>query len=219
MILFSGIFAFSSNALLFAIKLYVGLSSNSISIYSDGINNLFDSLSGVLAVLCFVWAVKLQDKEEKRVIMRIEALSSFVMSLAVSFTALSFMYNSFERLMYPTPIWYTEKYFVAIFSTTLAKVIMLFVFRALKKKTASPVVEVMAFDSILDVFVSAVTLLSLMLAKNGTYSADAFIGVFISAVMIVGAVKLVTASVKKIIFDKEEAGNCEEENETEREKN
>ena len=46
------VFGFVSNLTLFLIKLYVGLSCNSISIYSDGINNMFDGLSVLLTALC-----------------------------------------------------------------------------------------------------------------------------------------------------------------------
>ena len=38
--------AFALNVALFSVKLYVGLCANSISIYSDAVNNMFDSLSG-----------------------------------------------------------------------------------------------------------------------------------------------------------------------------
>ena len=51
------LFAFFLNFILFAVKLYVGLSSNIISIYSDGINNLFDSLSVMVTVICFAVTV------------------------------------------------------------------------------------------------------------------------------------------------------------------
>ena len=40
------LFAFSANLLLFGVKLYVGLAANSITVFSDAVNNLFDALSG-----------------------------------------------------------------------------------------------------------------------------------------------------------------------------
>lgn len=45
--------AFALNVALFSVKLYVGLCANSISIYSDAVNNMFDSLSGLAAFICF----------------------------------------------------------------------------------------------------------------------------------------------------------------------
>ena len=210
-VLTAGVFAFWCNTVLFLLKLYVGLSSNSISIYSDGINNLLDSLSGVLATVCFLWAVRRTEDNKEKVLMRTEALVSFIMSIAVAFSAFYFGYNSLERFMYPTPVWYTHKYFVIILFTLWAKINMLIVFFLVKKKAASPITKVFAFDGMLDVFISAVTLLTLVLAKSGTYSADAVIGVIISIFMITGSIKLLVSSVKKIIFE-EETENNEKEN-------
>ena len=189
---------------MFLLKLYVGLSSNSISIYSDGINNLLDSLSGILATVCFLWAVRRTEENKEKVLFRTEALVSFIMSLAVVFSAICFGYNSLERFMYPTPVWYSHKYFFIILFTLIVKIIMLIVFRIIKKKTTSPITEIFAFDGMLDVFISSITLLTLMLAKNGTYSADAIIGVIISIFMITGSIKLLVSSIKNIIFDQEE---------------
>ena len=45
--------AFVLNVALFSVKLYVGLCANSISIYSDAVNNMFDSLSGLAAFIRF----------------------------------------------------------------------------------------------------------------------------------------------------------------------
>ena len=188
---------------MFLLKLYVGLSSNSISIYSDGINNLLDSLSGILATVCFLWAIRRTEENKEKVLFRTEALVSFIMSLAVVFSAICFGYNSLERFMYPTPVWYTDKYFIIILFTLWAKLCMLISFHIMKKKTTSPITRVFAFDGVLDVFISAVTLLTLILAKNGTYSADAVIGVIISIFMITGSIKLLVSSVKKIIFEEE----------------
>ena len=134
-----------------------------------------------------------------------------MMSLAVVFSALYFGYNSLERFMYPTPVWYTKNYFIIILFTTFVKIQMLVIFTVLKKKTHSPITRLFAFDGLLDVFISAVTLLTLILAKNGTYSADAVIGVIISIFMITGSIKLLISSVKKIIFEKE-TQNDEKEN-------
>ncbi len=95
-VLAAAVVAFLCNFALFLIKMYVGLASNSISIYSDGINNLF--------------------------------------------------------------------------------------------------------DSVLDFFVSLVTVLTLVLTKSGGYAFDAAAGVIIGVIIIAGALKLVASSVKELIF-------------------
>ena len=200
-VLSAGSFAFVCNLMLFAVKLYVGLASGSISIYSDGINNFFDCLSGALAVGAFVALGRIKNEEGEKIVRRTQSLLSFVMSVIVAFSGFYFTYNSLERFVYPTPVNYLEKYLYLILGTTAAKLMMIFVFRYLGKKADSPVIKVMAVDGVLDFFVSGVTVLTLILTKSGGYAYDAVAGVVIGVIITVGAIKLVVSSVKQIIFD------------------
>ena len=186
--------AFAVNLILFAVKLYVGLSTNSISIYSDGINNLFDSLSGALALVCLMLLGTDKSPGTKSVIRGCENLLSFIMSVIVALAGFSFAYSSVERLMYPTPIWYREKYLLLLIASALVKVILHFIFRAMCKKAPSPVMKVIAVDSLLDFFVTSVTILSLLLSSKGSYSIDSLAGIAISVLIITSAVKLVFSS-------------------------
>lgn len=58
--------AFALNVALFSVKLYVGLCANSISIYSDAVNNMFDSLSGLAAFICFAALLELIERRHAR---------------------------------------------------------------------------------------------------------------------------------------------------------
>lgn len=200
-LLSAGAFAFVCNLLLFAVKLYVGLASGSIAIYSDGINNFFDCLSGALAFGSIVALGKIQNEDGERVVKRTQNLLSFVMSVIVAFSGFYFAYNSLERFVYPTPVNYMTKYLWLISGTTFVKFLMIFVFRFLGKKADSPVIKVMAVDGILDFFVSGVTVLTLVLTKSGGYAFDAVSGLVIGIIITVGAVRLVISSVRAIIFD------------------
>lgn len=197
----AGSVAFLVNFLLFAVKLYVGLASGSISIYSDGINNFFDCLSGALAVGTMIAFSKVQNENSERIVTRTQHLLSFIMSVVVAISGFYFAYNSLERFVYPTPVNYLVKYLLIIVGTTFVKLLMIFFFRFLGRKADSPVIKVMAVDGILDFFVSAVTILTLVLTKNGGYAYDAVCGLIIGVIIMVGAIKLVVSSVKAIIFD------------------
>lgn len=195
---FGTAFALTVNLLLFGVKLYIGLSLNSISIYSDGINNLFDSLSGGLALGCLLFIGTDKGLFGRVLVKNCENLLSFVMSVIVGIAGFSFAYSSLERLMYPTPVWYREKYFYILIVTALIKLAMHFVFRFLGRKSPSPVIKVMAFDSLLDFFVTAVTVMTLIASKRGSYSFDAFCGIVISLIILISAVKMVISSVSKL---------------------
>ena len=200
-VLSAGVFAFACNLVLFAVKLYIGLGSGSISIYSDGINNFFDCLSGALAIGTMIALSRMQSENGEKIVSRTQHLISFVMSIVVAFSGFYFAYNSLERFVYPTPVTYLQKYLLIIVGTTLVKLFMIFVFRYLSEKAESPVIKVMAVDGILDFFVSGVTVLTLVLTKNGGYVYDSVCGLVIGIIIMVSAVKLTVSSVKAIIFD------------------
>lgn len=193
------VFAFGSNLILFFVKLYIGLSANSISIFSDAVNNLFDSLSGLLTFVCLAIVMKATDISTRSVVRKTEQLLSLIMSIIVAFAGFYFAYSSLERLMYPTPVWYTEKYLIMLIITAIAKIAMWLVYRLWSKKVTSPVISVMSFDCILDFFITSVTVLTLILSKNESYSFDAIFGILISTVIVISAVKMMISQAGKLI--------------------
>lgn len=192
-------FAFVSNLILFFVKLYVGLCSNSISIFSDAVNNLFDSLSGLLTLICLAAVMRSSAASLKSTVKKTEQLLSFLMAIIVACAGFYFAYSSLERFMYPTPVWYAEKYLIMLVLTAVAKNAMFAVYRLWGRKISSPVLKVMSVDCILDFFITAVTMLTLLLSKNESYAFDAVFGVVISTVIVVSAVKMIISEAKKLI--------------------
>lgn len=191
--------AFFVNLILFAVKLYIGLSSNSISIYSDGINNLFDSLSGILSVICLMLFAGKGDLFSKIRSAKTEQLLSFVLSVLVGIAGFVFLYSSLERLMYPTPVWFQLKFLYIVIATALIKLLMFFFLRYSYKKSGSDIIKIIAYDSLLDFFITAVTVITLFVSAKGVYAVDSFCGIVISVMILVSAFKLIKESTGKLM--------------------
>lgn len=192
-------FAFISNLILFGIKLYIGLKSNSISIFSDAINNLFDSLSGVITLISLYLLLSNGDNFSKGYFGKSEQLFSFLMSLIIVLAGFYFAYNSIERFMYPTPVWFITIYAVVLAGTALAKMVMFFIYSAFSKKSNSPVIKVMKTDCILDFCITLITIVTLIVSQYGSYSFDALFGLIISIIIIISAFKMLFSSGKNLI--------------------
>ena len=184
--------AFALNVALFSVKLYVGLSANSISIYSDAVNNMFDSLSGLAAFICFAALLSSTSEAARAIIKKSEQFFSFVMSVIILLTGLYFAYNSLERLFYPTPISYLTHYLVLLMITVAVKLVMFFAYRGVYRVTGSPIIKVMAADSILDFFITLATVMSLTVSQYAEL--DAVFGIVISIALIISALKLAKKS-------------------------
>lgn len=186
--------AFALNVALFSVKLYVGLSANSISIYSDAVNNMFDSLSGLAAFICFAALLSSTSEAARAIIKKSEQFFSFVMSVIILLTGLYFAYNSLERLFYPTPISDLTHYLVLLMITVAVKLIMFFAYRGVYRVTGSPIIKVMAADSILDFFITLATVMSLTVSQYAEFAIDAVFGIVISIALIISALKLAKKS-------------------------
>lgn len=184
---FSLVFIF--NFILFAVKLYVGLSSNSISIYSDGINNLFDGISAAAGIICFIILSKGRDRSFDSRSEKTEQLLSLVLSAVILVSGFIFFFNSAERLMYPAPVWFTVSYFYVIAATAAVKLVMFFLLRRESRKSDSDVFRVMSLDSLMDFFITAVTLVTLFVSYKGGFSIDAYAGIVISILIMVSGLK------------------------------
>ena len=181
---------FFVNLALFGVKLYIGLASNSISIFSDAVNNLFDAL-GVLLTFAVLYAVlRSADRYTESLLQKSEQLFSFLISIAVTFTGLYFAYSALERFMYPTPVWYTPLYLWALVGGALVKLGLFLFLRLRNKKIGSPVLRMVAFDSLLDFFIACFTVLTLLLSGAEHFSFDALFGLVISLCITVPAVRM-----------------------------
>ncbi|MBR3553473.1 MAG: cation diffusion facilitator family transporter [Clostridia bacterium] len=209
------IFAFglAFNLVLFGVKLYVGLSSNSICIWSDAINNLFDALSCLLSFFCMMAAQSAGRGGAVRVQTKAEQLLSFVLAVIVVLVGAGFAYHSLERLMYPTPVWFAMNYFYIILMTALAKLALYFFYRLINKRRGHAVLRVMQTDSLLDCFITTGTLISFTLTRYLSFAVDAIFGLVISVVIVIQAVRMIVSSVRTVLDvvpkkDRELIENC-----------
>ena len=187
------------NFILFAVKLYIGLRSNSISVYSDAVNNFFDSLTALITLCALGYVSKHADESVAGSVGKTEQLLTFIISLVITFTGLYFAYNSLERMMYPTPVWFTTLYAVALGGTAAVKLVLFFVLGAVSKRDDSPVIRAIKFDSLLDFFITLMTIITLVVSNYGSYSFDALFGIVISAIIIITAIRMLISSGKILV--------------------
>ena len=173
------------NTVLFFAKFYVGISTNSLSIYCDAINNLGDTFACLIAVLGFFLARKVTELKSQK----IQSLCTFVISLIIAATGAYFVYNGLQRLMYPLRIAYSEEYAYIIIATIFAKILMGLMYMAFNKKASSPVLKAMILYSFLDCAVTIFALMGLFLITKVNFAADGIFAIIIGTAVTVSAVK------------------------------
>ena len=196
---FAVLLAAAVNLVLFFVKLYTGLATQSISIYSDAINNLLDTLSCGLAFSGTLWMKKKASPDYPDGFSKAEYLTGFVMSALVLLTGACFAYSSLERLIYPRPVNYLLRYAVILVVAAVAKLTLGLILKKINKKQNSLILETVYIDSLADCGVTLMVLISFILTDYAGIRADAVFGLAVSALVIINSVKLIKKSVSQLM--------------------
>ena len=196
------------NLLLFFVKLYIGLSTNSIAIYADSLNSMTDFAVCVAVIIGFVLSASQRTEEYPFGKGRAEELTELLISAVILCSGGVFAYISFERIMYPVPVWYSSLYAGIIAATAAVKLVLSFVFARMSKKLGSDAIKGIAADSGLDFFITLCTLISFTLSSVTGFSVDGIAGIIISIVLIAEGIKAMSAAFARIL-GKQNGTACE----------
>lgn len=177
------------NLILFFIKLYIGLSVNSIAIYADALNSLADSAVCIAAITGFALLTSKSSKKFPFGTGKTEELIELLISVIILVSGCAFAFISFERLLYPVPVWYSSVYAVIIAATAFVKLALMLFFKAASKKLDSDIIKGFSTDSLLDFFITLCTFLSFTLSESVNFSVDGTAGIIISIILIVQGIK------------------------------
>lgn len=185
------------NFCLFLTKIFVGISSNSLSIYCDAINNLGDTFATLIALAGFMLIKKFSERKSART----QSLFTFLIDIIIAVTGAYFVYNGLERVLYPLPVSYSVKYAFIILATIAVKIILGIVYIFFNRKAPSPVLRAMITDSFLDCFITFATLMSLFLVPRIEFATDGFFAVITGLIITFSAVKNIILQAKFLIND------------------
>lgn len=184
------------NLLLAFVKLYVGISSNSLAVYCDAVNNFGDALL-CAAVLAAVLLLKTRSEQVRR---RAESLLTFCIGLVLAVAGVYFLYSGTERILYPLPISYLRKYVVLLACTVPVKVLLAVLYHTVGKKQQSKPFKALFVDCLLDCAVTLFSLAGLLLSAKLPFAADGVFAVVIGTAVAVSAGKTVQREAKYLIY-------------------
>lgn len=188
------------NALLFGVKLWIGLAANNISILTDAINNLGDVLTCVLSFICFL-LLRSQNRSERfpHGLSRLETVSSFVMSLIVVFIGGYFFITALNRMMLASLVVFKWAYFGILLGSVFIKIALAVFYRYQNKKITSDVLRCASIDSVIDASITFMTVVGLLLSKYVQLRLDGIFGIIVSAIMIVEGVRLFLSDLRALL--------------------
>ena len=195
--------AFVNFALAF-IKIYIGLAASSVSIMSDGINNIGDVLGCSAAAAGIAVSEKKPSWRYPFGYGRIEYIAAMFISAVIVIVGGVFLWQSIDRLFFHPPVAFSPMYCYIIAATVVVKAGLGLMFHFAAKSTGSTVMRSERLDSTMDAIITTLTLAALIIQIYTSIPVDAIAGVIISAIVITEGIKLVTDAFKKLSGERDD---------------
>lgn len=161
-------------------KLIMGLTSHSVAIMSDAVNNLGDAVSGVLTFVGTRLAEHKPTKKHPYGFGRLEYLTALIIASLIITAGFEFARVSYERIIHPVHTSVTTLQIVIMTVTVIGKVFLYFFNKKNGEAADSSALLANAKDSVSDAVSTGFTVVGVAADKLTHMSLDGYIGLLVS---------------------------------------
>lgn len=195
----SGATGIACNALLFFVKLAMGLLSGSVSIVADAVNNLSDAASSLVTFWGFRMAQRPADKNHPYGHARYEYLSGFVVAALILFIGFELAKSSISRIITPNPVAFSNVAIGVMALSILVKLWMTFFYRNLAARIQSTALKASSTDSRNDVIATSAVLLGCLIERFLGLKADGWIGLSVALFILYSGVGIARETISPLL--------------------
>ena len=168
------------NFILSITKVVIGIISNSMSIISDGLNNITDAGSSVITMIGFKMSQKKVDNDHPWGHGRMEYISAFIVDMLIVLVGIELFKSSVDKIINPTMPDISAVTITILVIAIIAKLWLFVFYNKIAKTINSEAIKGNAYDSISDVISTFVVLLSAIVAKFANISIDGYVSILVS---------------------------------------
>lgn len=187
------------NILLSVIKVLLFVFTGSVSILADAINNITDSISSVVTIVGVKFSVKPADKKHPYGHGRIEYLAALIVASFVFVAGIEFVRVSYDRIINPKHINYSYISVALMLLSVGIKFYMAELYKTVAKKIDSTPLLAQYKDSLGDVFITSVVILSILIYKFTGVVVDGYVGLLVSVFIIYSGYELIRDTLSDLI--------------------
>ena len=187
------------NAFLVVIKIVLGIIAGSVSILTDAVNNMTDTLSAIVALVGVKLAQKKPDRKHPHGHGRIEYIAAMVVGLIILSVGIIAAFESIPKITKPTIASYSVWMIIIVSMTVIAKLMYGRYLIRVGKATKSRSLEGSGVDALFDALLSFGTLIGAAVSLLFDISIDGWIGLVISAFIVKSAFEIISEGITDII--------------------
>ncbi len=166
------------------IKIIIGISTSSIAIISEGINNATDALSSVMTFVGAKLAKKHPDEKHPFGYGRIEYLTSLVISGVILFAGIEMIISSVDLIIHPEEMSVSYVSIIIVAAVAVVKFFLgIYTIRMGKAADSQSLIAV-GSECRADSFASIITIVSSLIFLIFGLSLDAYAGIIISLLIV-----------------------------------
>lgn len=199
----SGFVGVGVNAILAALKLFVGFMTASVAVIADALNNLSDAGSSVITFVSFKLSAKPADRDHPFGHARIEYIASMVISfliLLVGFETITSSFSVLAGISESNSVSFSTVMLIILGASIVLKLWLAYFYNRIGKKINSKVVRASAIDSLMDSVSTVAVLVSAIVIKfTGYYKIDSIVGLGVAVMIIVAGVKILNETKNSIL--------------------
>lgn len=188
-----------ANLLLVVFKAVVGLLSNSIAVILDAVNNLSDALSSIITIIGAKLAGRKPDKKHPLGHGRTEYISAFIVSAIVLYAGLTSLIESIKKIFQPETPDYSVTSLIIIGAAIIVKLLLGQFVKRQGKKVNSGSLVASGSDALFDAILSSSVLLCAILFMFTGLSLEAYVGAFISVMIIKSGIEMMSDTISDIL--------------------
>lgn len=188
-----------ANIVLVVFKMIIGLISNSIAIVLDAVNNLTDALSSVVTIIGAKLSGKRPDKKHPLGHGRIEYISAMVVAAIVLYAGITSLVESVKKIFAPDLPDHSVWSLLIVGASVLVKTLLGLYVKKTGKKVKSSALEASGKDALFDAVLSASVFVCAIVFLITGFSAESYVGVFISVVIIRAGVMMLKETIDDIL--------------------
>lgn len=194
-----GILGIAFNLLLFIGKYIVGTLSGSIAITADAFNNLSDSGSSLITLLGFKMSGAKPDADHPFGHGRWEYLSGLAVSALIIVMGIELVISSIRRIIHPAEVTSNAITIVILIVSMLVKLYMYLYINNTARKINSATMHATAIDSLTDVILTVVVLISVIVGSLTDLKIDGYCGIAVGLFILYSGVQAMRETLSPLL--------------------
>lgn len=191
--------ALLSNVVLFGLKFWGFMLSNSVALLSDALNSLLDIASTAAVLVSVQVARKMPDREHPFGHARAEPIAGFVIAVIACVLGVEVLQESVMKFAFPHPHVFSTPVFGILGVAIIAKLVLSRWQLSVGRAANSPAVVALAVDSRNDVLSSIAALVGVTGAALGYRPADEIAGAIVGCLILWSGVRIIRENLDMLL--------------------